>query len=97
MAVLVVAGIADQGLGKRELKGFWDDLLNNVVTTVTPVVDQAVQQIGLTLTQILLQISQGKRDAKGLMDFLNQNIIQRKLYLFIFILFLKISVYLNLF
>ena len=83
MAVLVVAGIADQGLGKRDTKGFFDDLLNNVVTTLTPVVDSAVQQIGLTLTQILLQISQGKRDAKGIMDFFNQNIIQRNNFLFL--------------
>jgi len=41
---------------------------------LTPVVDQAVQQIGLSLTQILLQISQGKRDAKGFFDDLLNNV-----------------------
>ena len=45
MAVLVVAGIADQGLGKREAKDFWSDLLNQVTSTLTPVVDSAVQRM----------------------------------------------------
>ena len=45
MAVLVVAGIADQGLGKRDAKDFWTDLFTTITTSVTPVVDQAVQRM----------------------------------------------------
>jgi hypothetical protein len=59
MAVLVTAGIADQGLGKRG--AIWDGIVDGI------------QQVGLTLTQILLQLQisegqGGKRDAKDLLS-----------------------------
>ena len=45
IAVQIVAGIAVEGLGKRDAKDFWTDLLTSVTSTVTPIVDQAVQRM----------------------------------------------------
>ncbi len=45
MGVLLFAGIAENGLGKRELsRDFWSDLLGTVTTTLTPLVDTAVSR-----------------------------------------------------
>ena len=45
IAVQIVAGIAVEGIGKRDAKDFWTDLFTSVTSTVTPIVDQAVQRM----------------------------------------------------
>jgi len=77
----LTAGISEGGLdailvllGKRDIaipKGAWDDLLSSLQNGATNLANQLTSQLGLTLTQVLLQISQGKRnvdDYKGTWD-----------------------------
>jgi len=80
----LTAGVGEGGLdavlgliGKRqaEYKGVWGDLVSTVSNLVTngayDIANQLASQLGLTLTQILLQVSQGKRsvqEMKGAFD-----------------------------
>ena len=44
MAAQLVVGIAVTGLGKRDVKDFWSDLINQATSTLTPFFDSAVQR-----------------------------------------------------